>query len=60
MGFIGNSEAELMPPLLPGVLRVKYSERRRNADQEEVQFTSSSAEFSKSASLCKWNGNKRF
>jgi len=47
MGFIGNSEAELMGPQLP----VKYSGHIRSADQEEVQFTSRSVEFSKSVSL---------
>lgn len=47
MEFIGNSEAELMGPLLP----VKYSGHRRSAHQEKVQFTSPGAEFSKSGSL---------
>lgn len=47
MGLIGNSEAELMGPLLLAVLRVKYS-GYRSADQEKVQFTSPSVEFSKS------------
>lgn len=59
MGLIGNSEAELMGPLLPAVLRVKYSAHRRSADQEKVRFTSPGVEFSKSVSLCKPNGNKR-
>lgn len=56
MRFIGNSEVELMGL----VLAVKYSGHRINADQEKVQFTSPDAEFSKSGSLCKPNGNKRF
>lgn len=56
MRFIGNSEAELTGL----VLAVKYSGHRINADQEKVQFTSPDAEFSKSGSLCKPNGNKRF